>query len=206
MAYVCEVGTGRRLYLNNENGQTTVTISSSQPGQNQQASSSFHTGAWKTIPEVYLTADGAVVKLQTTQAVHYIRIQGSSIGVSEALSLENLHQMQMQQVSGAAVASMPSMPPMKPMEPMKPMPPMPPMQSMQSNPPAPPVPPGTLQMGDMQMSMDPMTMKLGNMEMKMGGPAKPQAATPVRRFCSQCGSGVQPSDRFCASCGHRLGE
>ena len=45
--------------------------------------------------------------------------------------------------------------------------------------------------------MAPMQMRMGNMEMQMGKPLG-------RRFCSQCGHGVEPSDRFCPQCGHQL--
>jgi len=189
MAYACELGTGRTLYLDNANGQTIVSIASTAPGQQQQATSRFQTGAWTATPEVYLTRDGGVIKLQAEQGSHYIRVHGNSIGVSEALSLDALTQMQTQQVSGMPVAnSMPSMPPMQSMEPMPPMASMPPMT-----------------MGDMQMNMNPMEMRMGDMEMRMGAAQTTETATS-QRFCSQCGSATQPSDRFCTHCGHRLAQ
>jgi hypothetical protein len=55
-----------------------------------------------------------------------------------------------------------------------------------------------LQMGNMQMNMQPMTMKMGNMELNM-----PTTASQPR-FCSQCGTPVKSVDKFCASCGHKL--
>lgn len=180
MAYVCEVGSGRKLYLDYTGTQTIITIASTAPGQQQQASSSFATGDWLSTPEVYLTADGAVVKLQTTSGSHYIRVHGSSIGVSEALSLDSLQQIQTQQTSGFTTASPP------PMEPLPPMPPMPPMT-----------------MGNMSMNSQPMEMRMGNMEMRMGQPPQPST---TRRFCSQCGTPVKADDRFCSSCGHKLGD
>jgi hypothetical protein len=200
MAYVCDMGMGRRLHLDNQNGQTIITISSTAPGQQQQASSSFQTGPWAATPEVYLTSDGAVVKLQTARGANYIRLQGNSIGVSEALSLNELQQMQMQQTSGFVPSSPPPMEPMKPMEPMQPMEPMKPMDSNQP-----------MTMGDMHMSMNPMEMRMGNMEMHMGNPkatahAPTGVAPATKRFCSQCGASVKDSDRFCTSCGHRLAE
>ncbi len=56
-----------------------------------------------------------------------------------------------------------------------------------------------MQMGNMQMSMQPMVMRMGDMELNMGAGASQQ------RFCSQCGSPVKPADKFCASCGNKLG-
>jgi zinc-ribbon domain len=61
-----------------------------------------------------------------------------------------------------------------------------------------PMPP--MQMGNMQMSMQPMVMKIGDMELNMGAGASSQS-----RFCSQCGTAVRATDKFCASCGNKLG-
>jgi hypothetical protein len=59
-----------------------------------------------------------------------------------------------------------------------------------------PMPP--MQMGNMQMNMQPMVMKMGDMELNMGATASQQ------KFCTQCGTPVKPTDKFCASCGHKL--
>lgn len=179
MAFVCTLSTGRSLYLDNFEGRTIVTLSSTTPGQQQQASSTFQTGAWTATPEVYLTSDGAVVKLQAERGSHYVRVHGSSIGVSEALSLDALQQMQIQQTSGVTPAPVEPMPPVT-------------MDDM------------TLKMGDMTMTMNPMQMQMGNMTLRMGESiAKPSAATS-QRFCSQCGAAVKQDDRFCTSCGSQL--
>lgn len=188
MAYVCELSAGRSLYLDNTNGQTTISIASTAPGQQQQATSRFQTGAWTATPEVYLTRDGAVVKLQAEFGAHYIRVQGGNIGVSEAMSLEALEQMQMQQISGFPQAS-PELKPMEPMPPLSPMEPLPPMT-----------------MGNMQMNLNPMEMRMGNMELRLGTATSTQAKSAAQRFCSQCGTAVKLVDRFCTQCGHRLGE
>jgi rRNA maturation endonuclease Nob1 len=55
-----------------------------------------------------------------------------------------------------------------------------------------------MQMGNMQMNVQPMVMKMGDMELNMGVIASQQ------KFCTQCGIPVKPSDKFCASCGHKL--
>jgi hypothetical protein len=59
-----------------------------------------------------------------------------------------------------------------------------------------PLPP--MQMGNMQMNMQPMTMRMGKMELNMGAPVSQQ------RFCTECGTPVKSTDKFCASCGHKL--
>lgn len=55
-----------------------------------------------------------------------------------------------------------------------------------------------MQMGNMQMNMQPMSMKMGNMELNM------DATASQKRFCTECGTPVKPTDKFCASCGHKL--
>ena len=209
MAYVCELDSGYRVYLDNQGPQTIVTTSSSQPGQQQQASNSMATGVWTAPPEAYRTGTGAIFKISTAQGEHFIHIQGNRVGVmGESPSLSNAQQMQVQQTSTVPTPSMQPMQPMKmgemqpmkmgevqPMQPMQPMKPIQPMQPMQP-----------MKMGDMQMSTNPMAMSMGNMAMSMGGSAaEASGASGTRRFCSQCGAKIDPGDRFCSSCGHALG-
>lgn len=176
MAYVCEIGGDRRVYLDCQGSQTVVTTASSRSGQQQQSSNSFSTGSWTLPPEIFRNSDGFVVKITAERGEYFIRIQGGSTSVMSAdPSLNSAQRMQVQQVDSMPESSLPSMQPMEPMKPMKPM-----------------------KMGDMQMSMNPMEMRMGNMEMRIG------STSSTRRFCSQCGTSVEPSDRFCSSCGHRL--
>ena len=56
-----------------------------------------------------------------------------------------------------------------------------------------------LQMGNMQMSMQPMVMKMGDLELNMG------TSSSQSKFCSQCGTAVKSVDKFCSSCGNKLG-
>jgi hypothetical protein len=60
-----------------------------------------------------------------------------------------------------------------------------------------PMPP--MQMGNMQMSTQPMVMKMGEMELNLG------AGASQSKFCSQCGTPVKAADKFCSSCGNKLG-
>jgi zinc-ribbon domain len=179
MAYACELGTGQRIYVDHQGTQTMVTVMGGGPGQQQQSSTSFHTGSWTTPPEIFQTAGGAVLKITTAQGEHFIYIQGGSMQMMGGVpSLSGSQQMQVQQVASIPTSSFPPMEPMKPMKPMS--------------------------MGGMQMN--PMEMRMGDMEMRMGSPtasSKPNTPNP-RRFCSQCGTAVEPEDRFCSSCGHRL--
>ncbi|NJP11427.1 MAG: zinc ribbon domain-containing protein [Leptolyngbyaceae cyanobacterium RU_5_1] len=181
MAYVCELGNGRSIYLDNQGTQTIVTLTSSGPGQQQQASSSVQTGDWNSPPEVYRTSEGAVIKLQTAQGTHYVRVEGSSVRITSEFPASSSSQpLQTQQVASSSAGTMPPMQPMQPMEPMT--------------------------MGDMQMSMNPMQMRMGNMELRMGSPPSIEKPSVARQFCNQCGASVKPDDRFCSSCGHRLSD
>ena len=192
MAYTCELGSGQRIYLDNVGEQTAVTVAASSAGQQQQSGSQFTTGVWTAPPELFRTGQGIVIKLTTAQGTHHLQLQGNQLGMmSQSPSLSNAQPMQMS--SGMAMPGS-SMPPMQPMEPMEPMQPMQPMQPMK--------------MGDMEMNANPMQMRMGNMAMEMGNATTSSASSASSagqaKFCSQCGTPVQPSDRFCANCGHQL--
>jgi len=187
MAYTCDLGSGQRIYLNNTGADTIITLASSSTGQQQQASSRFQVGAWTQPPELYRRGANVFIKLSTSQGDHYLQLQGNQMGaLGAAPDLSNCQQMGMQQAAAPATPSIPDMEPMQPMQPMQPM-----------------------TMGDMQMSTQPMQMRMGNMAMSMGEsgqnrPANADANTGGRRFCTQCGQPVSPSDRFCGQCGHQL--
>jgi len=175
MAYVCDLGSGQQLSLDGQGTQTIVAISSSSAGQQQQATSSLQTGTWTSLPEVYRTSEGVVVKLETVNGNQFIQIQGSHMSLSTiAPSLINAVQLATQQTNVPAS----TMQPMKPMQPMT--------------------------MGTMQMNLKPMEMKMGDMEMRMGSGVNAATPAPTRQFCTQCGTSIKPSDRFCASCGHQV--
>ena len=185
MAYVCELGTGQRLYLENLRSQTIVTLSSSHPGQQQQSSSRFETGSWTAPPEVMQGATGIVIKLATAQGDRWVQIQGTQMAVVAAPTVNQAQQIQVEPTEDST--STPTLNPIAPMAPLSPM-----------------------TMGNMQMSMNPMEMRMGDLSMQLASipasagadPAQPNAET--RQFCTECGQPVKPDDRFCASCGHRL--
>lgn len=199
MAYVCELGAGQRVYLENQGVQTVVTLISSSPGQQQQASSSFATGVWSSPPQVFQTPYGMMLKILSEQGEKTLQIQGSSVSViSGTPSMNNSEQLPVHEVTSLPVSPMPGIEVMKPMKPMSSMEPMTPM-TMSPMEPMKPLEPMNLKMGDMQMSMNPMEMRMGNMELRMGA-----SAPNKQNFCSQCGASVKPEDRFCSSCGHQL--
>jgi zinc-ribbon domain len=175
MPYVCELGNGQTLYLENNGTQTLVTLASGGVGQQQQASSGYQTGTWTTQPQVYRTSQGVIVKI-TAQGEYNLLIQGSSMSLSkDSLPVDNSQPLPLKPTQMMPTSSMPPMKPMKPMQPLK--------------------------MGDMEMNLNTMEMRMGDMELKMGSPTLKK---PASNFCSQCGARVNQSDRFCANCGHAL--
>jgi zinc-ribbon domain len=170
MAYVCELGTGQSVYLENQGAQTVVTLISSGPGQQQQASSSFTTGVWTAPPQVFQTPHGMVLKVISEQGERSLQIQGTSVSVlGEMPSVTDSQQLTVQEVTRVPVS------PLKPMEPMK----MEPMKPM------------NLKMGDMQMNMNPMSMRMGSGSSEENPKSFcSQCGTSVKpedRFCSNCG-------------------
>lgn len=199
MVYVCEISTNQAVYLDNQGMQTIVTSVNASAGQQQQTSSSFITGQWTSVPQMFQTAQGVfLLKVNGTEGERFIAIQGNSLSI--LTNLPNLHNSQplhMQSTGCMPTNSIPNMPPMQPMEPMKPMQPMQPMQ---------------LNMGDMSMNMNPMAMRMGNMAMEIGkmptttGDRIGEQTThqSTKNFCSQCGNSLSQGDRFCSHCGHQL--
>jgi hypothetical protein len=183
MAYCWTLGNGQQIYLDNQGEQTVITSLIASAGQQQQSGNSFTTGKWTQAPEMFVTPSGVLLRLHTERGETSIAVQGGSMSMSTgAQSIGTAQQVQAQQVSSMPQASIPPMQPMAPMQPMQP-----------------------LNLGGMQMSMNPMEMRMGNMAMSMG--MRTSTSTPTgseRKFCTQCGAPTQPTDRFCSSCGHQL--
>jgi len=174
MAYLCDLGKGQKLYIENPGMQTVLTLSSSSPGQQQQTSSSFQTGRWVIPPTAFRTGSGIVLRLESQSGPQFVIVQAS--GMSVLSTIPELSEAEAIALDQVAMEAGPNDNTMRPMEPIKPMEPMKPMTPMK-----------------------PMQMQMGNMSMQMG-----TQVISGKRFCPQCGTGVGESDRFCASCGHSL--
>jgi NADH pyrophosphatase NudC (nudix superfamily) len=168
MIYQWELGTGHQISVDNQGAQTVVTILHTSAGGQQRTSNSFTTGIWIVPPEMSITPTGAMLKITTPTGESSIQIHGNST----QMQISHSGDRDSTTTTSSNSTSTSSFEPIQPMQPM--------------------------QMGNMQMSMQPMVMRMGNMELNMG-------ATPSKqRFCSQCGTPVKPTDRFCASCGNKL--
>lgn len=179
-AYRADLATGQQLYLENQGSQTLITLSSSNPGQQQSQQSGFPTGSWTAEPTLLRTSQGMIVRLQSAQGQWFVQVQANGMQMLNAApELANAEAIPLQSTTAPTTAAMPKLEPMQPMQPMQPM-----------------------KMGNMEMQMNPMQMRMGDMQMSMDDRAS--SAPAPRRFCTQCGSAIAPDDKFCAHCGHQL--
>ena len=195
-AYTCNLDKNEQIYIENQEQQTVIKLTSSGQSQEQSQSNSFETGKWRVPPTVFQTRNGVVLRIEAEHGQHFIQLQANRMTRLDSDPwLSDADVLPLRQDATEAASSH-SMQPMQPMEPMKPMELMKPMSQMQID--------------DMQMQIKPMMMQMGNMEMRMGEPLQtnitPKQRQSVKNFCSQCGSKVGQSDRFCSNCGNALAQ
>ncbi|MBW4458860.1 MAG: zinc ribbon domain-containing protein [Nodosilinea sp. WJT8-NPBG4] len=172
MPYHCDLSPGQKIYLDNPGSITLITLASTGAGQQQQSSTQVHTGSWTEVPQIVRVGNGVILRCVAAQGTFFWQIQGMQIGVAPATAwaTDQAIPMQTAEVGSSPIASMPPMPPMAPM-----------------------------QMGDMQMSSNPMTLRMGKMTFGSDTPT-----VNTQKFCTQCGAAIAQGDRFCGSCGHQL--
>ena len=163
MTYVYDFEHGQRLIVENDGGDTLVALSSDDGGQQQSQSTAFNTGTWLKTPELFRARGGLVLRVESRNAVEFIRIRGSQVQLMRSEpELENAEKLKLKK-SDESIA-------MKPMEPMKPLGRMRPME---------------MRMGSMHMSMG-ATGKEAQTEKRFCT----QCGKPVQhedRFCASCG-------------------
>nr|WP_290222078.1 zinc ribbon domain-containing protein [Trichocoleus desertorum] len=190
MAYIGNLSSTDQLQVENIGVQTAIALTTSSAGQQQSQGTSLTTGNWVVPPTLFRTATGWILRIEAAQEQFFVQLAAGQMNLLSApptlLGAEILP-LQPVTVTSASTAAASSMPPMSSLPPMSPLSPMPPMQ-----------------MGDMQMQLEPMQMRMGNMQMQIGTPPSIPAPETTQRFCSQCGKAVSFSDRFCAQCGHQL--
>lgn len=184
MAYIIELGPGYSLSLLNQGPQTSVTLTSVSPGQQQQSSFSFATGIWLQAPAAFRNSAGVWIVVTASSGTCTLKVQQNQVTASQGEP--DLHDAQRLQLR-----------PLDPVETPAP---------GSSTQPLPPLQPLSMQLGDMTMSMSPMQMRMGDRSMDLQSPLPLPKAQPTQaqRFCTQCGAALRPGDRFCGSCGYKL--
>ena len=188
MAYSAILGASQQLAIANLGEQTQISLTTSNPGQQQSQSSSFSTGKWTEEPKLFRVGQGFVLVIEAEANSSYISIGQNSIGqnsisstgftialVNSSPDLHNCPQVALNVIPD------PVFEPMQPMQSMQPMQP--------------------LKMGNMSMDLNSMSMQMGNMSLNLNSQSK---TTVTKQFCSQCGAEARTGDRFCRSCGHEL--
>ena len=124
MTYVCDIGNGQRLLVENDGDDTQVALSSGDSGQQQNQSTGFDTGKWSKSPELFRTSENLVLRLEGKSGVKFIGVHGNQIeSMRNEPDLKNAENLALKE-SNENIARMKPMEPMRPMEPMKPMEPM----------------------------------------------------------------------------------
>ncbi len=134
MAFQCDLGNGQSLYLDNQNDKTLITLASHSQGQQQQSSSSFITGLWKTPPQVYRVNNNIRIKINTAVQEYIFAVVNNGIAL---VTDDEANQAQSIPLQPAQ-----DMPKMQPMQPLK-------MGDMSMS-----FKPMTMTMGNMSMSME----------------------------------------------------
>ena len=168
MAYTANLTGNQQLTIALQGNQTTISLVSNSPGQQQSQSNSFTTGSWNTPPKLYRTGTGFVIEITSDRGSFFILIQGNSMSTISAPTLDNATKVDLKNTPDT-----PSNPGNMGFEPMQPM-----------------------KMGNMSMDINSMSMNMGNMAMNMGKNKTStkrfcsQCGEPAKqsdRFCSSCG-------------------
>ncbi|HSM83087.1 MAG TPA: zinc ribbon domain-containing protein [Nodosilinea sp.] len=174
MPYHYNLGPSQKLYLDNADTTTIITLASGGIGQQQQSSTRTQTGPWLEIPQVLPLGTSVLVRCVAALGEFVWQVQGMQVTATDASVWQPAQAVPM---AASETASPP--PPITPLPPMAP-----------------------LQMDPMEMSANPMTMRMGDMTLSMETP--PLTGPAAQRFCTQCGQSLRSNDRFCGSCGHQV--
>ncbi|MGF1540669.1 MAG: zinc ribbon domain-containing protein [Pleurocapsa sp.] len=170
MAYRVNLSSSQQLTIVNQGNQTSISLISSSPGQQQSQNNSFTTGNWTALPQLYQIASSFILHIQGDRSEHYILIQANSISTIAPPSLNNAIKIDLENIPDPPQNN----PGFK-------------MSSMQP-----------MKMGNMSMDINRMSMQMDNMSMTMGKGKTPtstkrfcsqcgQEAKISDRFCSSCG-------------------
>lgn len=180
MVYVVGLPSGQQLTLENHGHQTLLTLSQQQTGQQQSQRSSFMTGAWTGLPQVFQTVHGAIARFETAQGIFQVQIVGSAIAAIAPSPIADAKELPLQVISGPNALGVQPMQPMQPMQPLAPM---------------------SMSMGNLEMHLSPPPPEPDRPAVNLPNPERSPVA---QRFCTQCGEPAEKGDRFCGACGHPL--
>ncbi len=169
MAYTAYLSRHQQITIANQDTQTSITLISSTPGQQQSQSSNFTTGNWNKPPHLYQTESGFILEISSDTQEHFILIQANGVNAIAKPPLQNAIPVNLQNIPDTNQNKLE----FEPMQPMK--------------------------MGNMSMSMNPMSMNMGNMSMNMGESKTTetkkrfctqcgQEAKTSDLFCGSCGN------------------
>jgi hypothetical protein len=173
--YFTDLTPYQKLYLESQETQTIITLTTSTPQQQQSQSLSWQTGAWIVPPILWQSNLGFILRVEGERGQFSGLIQGNSItDLQQMPSIANAQVIPLHPITADTIpnpaSTFPSMPPLPPLQPMSP--------------------------------MSPMRMQMGSMQMHMGGGTSPnhhfcsQCGTQVQdsdRFCANCGYALKNS-------------
>ena len=169
MAYKANLSGNQQLIVVNQGTLTSITLTSSSPGQQQSSSNSFTTGNWTSAPQLYKTGSGFILEVNGDRKKQSILIQANSISTVAAPALDNAVKIDLENTSDTSVTQK-----NREYEPMQ-----------------------TMKMGNRSLDIHTMSMKMGNMSLDMEGKKATstkrfcsQCGEKVKnsdRFCSSCG-------------------
>ena len=123
---------GQQLVIENDGGETLVSLSSGRESQQQSQATGFDTGKWSKTPTLFQLKEDLVLRLETEDGPQLIRLRGDSIQrMSSEPGLQAAEKLRLKGSDKAAgMTPMQPTEPLKGMEPMKAMKPLEPMKPM----------------------------------------------------------------------------
>ena len=114
MAYSATLSNSQQLAIANLAMQTQITLTMSNPGQQQSQSSGFTTGKWLAEPKLFQVGQGFIIQIDTEQDSYHILIQQNSITtIKSPTNLDNYPQLDLTAIPDSNAK------PMSPMQPLK---------------------------------------------------------------------------------------
>ena len=119
MSYTYELENGHELVIENDGGETLVSLSSGSESQQQSQATGFDTGKWSKTPTLFQLKEDLVLRLETKDGPQFIRVRGHSIqSMRSEPDFQAAEKLRLKTSDKAA--GMTPMKPLKGMEPMKP--------------------------------------------------------------------------------------